>query len=192
MGANRARREELEPGDSSGCRIEDDVDAPERLASRKRLDDADAVDLMGEPGVRVTRGDHVDQAGRQASGQLKDFGLGIARRQIGGAIEPIAAASGVRGDDHDFSASLPQFLRFGCDRGFERRDPQPLHVGGDRGPEPVDRHDAHDPDLDAGHVNERRRPDVGPLDRPAGRQVDQVRGEEWMPRLRRAGFQRAA
>ena len=102
------------------------------------------VDLMGEPAVRVTGGDDVHQAGGQASRQLKDLGLRIARRQIGWPIESIAAAAGMGRDDHDFGAGRSQLRRFGGDRGLERRDPQSLHVGGEGGPQRVDRHDAHD------------------------------------------------
>jgi hypothetical protein len=57
-------------------------------------------------------------------------------------------------DDHDFGAGSAQLRPFGRDRGFERRDAESLHVGGDRRPERIDRHDAHDADVDAGHVHE--------------------------------------
>ena len=56
----------------------------------------------------------------------------------------------------------------------------------------IDRHDADDADLDAGRLDEHRRPHVRPLDRPARRIVNQVRREEGIVRLGGARFERAA
>ena len=58
--------------------IDDEVDAAERLAAGERLDDRDAVDLMGEPAVRVTGDDDVHQSVRQASRHPEDLRLVVA------------------------------------------------------------------------------------------------------------------
>ena len=73
LGADLARREELGPRDAPGAPIEDDVDAAQRLATREGLDNGNPVDVMGEPAVRVTRGDDVHQPMGQASRHLKDL-----------------------------------------------------------------------------------------------------------------------
>ena len=167
VGADLARREELDPRDAPGPPIEDDVDAAERLAAREGLDDADAVDLMREPGVRVTGGDDVHQPVRQASRDPKDLRLGLARRQIRGPIESLAAPARVRGDDDDVGAGRSKLRRLRGDRRPERRDPQSLNVGGEGRLQRVDRHDADNADLDPGRLA--RAPMAGrSATRPAG------------------------
>ena len=108
----------------------------------------DAVDLMREPAVRVAGGDDVHQPTGQASRDLKDLRLGLARRQIRGPIESLAAPARMRSDDDDFGAGGSKLRRLGGDRRPERRDPQSLNVGGEGRPQRIDRHDADDADLD--------------------------------------------
>jgi hypothetical protein len=59
-------------------------------------------------------------------------------------------------------------------------------------PQRIDRHHADDADFDPGGLHEYRWPDVRPLDRPAGRLVDQVRREEGVSRLGGARLESAA
>ena len=147
---------------------------------------------MGERAVRVPCGDDVHQARGQASRDLKDLRLGVARRKIRRALESIAAPARMRRDDDHFGARRAELRRLGGDRGRKRRDPQSLHVGGERQPQRIDRHDADDADFDAGGLDEHRRPDVRPLDRRPGRGVNQIRGEERIARVGGARLERAS
>ena len=172
--------------------IEHDVDAAERLASRERLDDGDAVDPMRERAVRMTGGDDVHQPLRQAPRDLKNLRVVVARRQVFGIVEPVAASARMRGDDHDFGAGRSKLRGLGRDRRARRRHAQSLHVGGDGRPQRIDRHDADDADGDAGRLDDHRRPDVRPVHEATRRFVDQVRREEGISGLGRARLERAA
>ena len=117
----------------------------------------------------------------------------VARRQIRRARRidrsgrPRAAAT--------MTTSAPAARSFDASAaivGAERRDPQSLDVGGERRPQRIDRHHADDADLDAGDLDDDRRPHVRPLDRPARRLVDQVRREKGIRRLGGARLERAA
>ena len=72
------RRDWLNPRDAFRQPIQNDVDPTERLATEERLDDADAVDLMREPAVRVAGDDDVDQSVRQTSGNSEDLRVLVA------------------------------------------------------------------------------------------------------------------
>ncbi len=67
-----------------------------------------------------------------------------------------------------------------------------VHVHGKRRAQRVNRHHADDADLDAGGINDDRRPDIGPVDGPVRAVVNQVRRKERVLRLGRARFQGAS
>ena len=141
--------------------------------------------------VRVAGHDDVDQPARQPAGDGQDLGVRIAGRQVVGAIDRGAASAGVGGDDDDVGALRPQRGRMRPDGVGQRRHRQPADVAGDGRGQGLQRHHADDADLEAGHVDQRGRPHVGPAGRRAAGGLDQVRGEEREARLRRPRPQRA-
>ena len=98
-----------------------EIDASEAVALVIRLDDRDAGDTVGDPGVCVARDDRVDCARRQRARELKDLAVGLARREIVGCGQARARAAHVRDDDDDRRVPVPQILRRG-DYGRRQRE----------------------------------------------------------------------
>jgi hypothetical protein len=98
----------------------------------------------------------------------------------------------VRCNDDHLGARGTQFRRFSGDCRRKRRDMKAVHVHGKRRAQRVNRHHADDADLDAGGIDDGRRPDIGPVDGPVREVVNQVRRKERILRLGRARFEGAS
>ena len=177
------RGERLHPHDASGPPIDDEVDPTERLAAREGLDDADAVDQVCESAVGVTGGDDVHQPARQASRNPKDLRVGLARRQIRGLLESLAAAARVGGDDDDVGPGRSKLRRARGDRRPERRDPQSLDIGGKGRLQRRSSSRPRTPTLMPAASTSADGRTLGHSTGRSRRLVDQVRREERIPRL---------
>ena len=124
-----------------------------------------------------------------ATEKISDDG---SHRTVGGAFKLPAGAAGMRDDDDDLGARGAQFRRFGDDCRRKGRDTKALHVDGKCRAQRVNRHHADDADLDAGGIDDDRRPDIGPVDDPVREVVNQVRGKERGICLGRARFEGAS
>ena len=98
----------------------------------------------------------------------------------------------MRCDDDYLGARGTQFRRFGDDRRRKGRDTKATHVHGKCRAQRVNRHHADDADLDAGGIDDDRRPDIGPVDGPVRAVVNQVRRKKRVLCLGRARFEGAS
>ena len=72
--------------------------------------DREAVDRVCGPGEGGAGDEYIAEPGGQAPRDLKDLGLGVARRQVGLILEPRAAAARVRRNDDETGAGGAQLL----------------------------------------------------------------------------------
>ncbi len=138
-------------------------------------------------------GDHVHQAAGQASRHLEDFGLRVARRMIRGLVEPVTAPARMGHDDHDCRRRQREASTL--------RPRSPPRAAQSAGPErwPQGSIAAHSivmtptrPTLTPTASTSRDGDTFGQSTGPARLVVDQIGGEERIPRLSRARLESAA